>query len=144
MQIFSVLQLAGLLLLSAVTLAMADDRAECTFSDKPEAYDACSRLISGRQLRGQALADVYLTRGKLLYHYRNDADGAIADASQAIALVPNFAQAYVDRGFRYANRKNDYDRAIADYTRALQIDPGNVEALTDRASAHDSKRDYDR
>jgi tetratricopeptide (TPR) repeat protein len=136
-------KLATLLVLLSAVFAVADDRADCRYSDDAGAFDACSRLIAAKRLRGQALAEVYNTRGSLSYFKRDDAASAIADHTEAIKLAPRFVQAYIDRGVVYANRNADYDNAISDYTSALRIDPKNHGAFDRRADAHKSKKEYD-
>ena len=137
-------RLCVLFVLLSAPQAVADDRKDCRHSDDPAAFEACSRLIDAKQLRGQELAAIHLTRGALWFFKKNDADAAIKDYGEAIRIAPGFAQAYVDRGFVYGNNKKDYDRAIVDFTSALRIDPKHQEALVRRASAHSSKAQYDR
>lgn len=54
-----------------------------------------------------------------------DADGALADLSQAIQLKPDSAFAYLLRGSIYTQRKM-FAEAEADFTAANKVDPTNV------------------
>ncbi len=62
---------------------------------------------------------------------RADWDGAMADATEAIRLNPDDANAYYNRAVAREN-KGDVDEAIADYTRGRDLapdDPSYDEAL---------------
>jgi tetratricopeptide (TPR) repeat protein len=75
--------------------------------------------------------------------YSGDYDRAIATATEAIRLNPNYANAFISRGIAYS-RKADTDRAITDYNEAIRLDPKNAIAFYNRGVAYDRKGDYDR
>src|SRR5262245_60141239 len=66
--------------------------------------------------------------------FKRDYDGAIAEYSEAIRLIPANALAFFGRGLAYG-RKGDHDRAIADYSEASRLDPKYAHALNNRAIA---------
>jgi tetratricopeptide (TPR) repeat protein len=61
---------------------------------------------------------------------KGDYDGAIADFTEVIRLIPNYVYAYKQRGVAYS-RKGDYDRAIADFEAALRINPNLAKETRD-------------
>lgn len=73
----------------------------------------------------------------------NDADGEIADYTQAIRLMPGNALLYLNRGFAYELRKGDYDRAIADADEAIRLQPDLAGAYLMRSDAHKWKKEYE-
>jgi lipoprotein NlpI len=76
---------------------------------------------------------------------KGDRDRAIADASEAVRLVPTFAMAYANRAGAYLlNGDIDLERAISDASEAIRLDPGYPLAYANRASAYVMKGDSDR
>lgn len=65
----------------------------------------------------------------------------MSDASKAIELNPNAAEAYAIRGHAY-NAKHNYDQAISDYNKAIDIDPNCDEAYSGRSCAYDNKGNH--
>ncbi len=96
-------------------------------------------------------AAAYLARGDQYFGLK-DYDRAIADYSQAIFLMPDFAEAYNNRGLAYALKgKDNMVKAIADYSQAIQLRPDYAYAVNNRgvaymASGHpeDALQDFDR
>ena len=76
-------------------------------------------------------------------YVRNDFAGAIADYSQAIHLVPNFAWAFISRG---AARRHmgDFEGALADYNQAIYLDDRIYEAFLNRGIAYHMLEDFDK
>ena len=70
----------------------------------------------------------------------HDLDGAIEDATGAIALDPKLAAAWVNRGAARLT-KDDLDGAIEDMTRAIELDPTIAVAWMDRGAAREEKHD---
>jgi tetratricopeptide (TPR) repeat protein len=76
---------------------------------------------------------------------RDDVDGAILSASQAIAVDPACAPAWTCRGAALTRKETEradgakgppnLDAAIADFTRAIELDPKGTDALKKRAIA---------
>src|SRR5215813_4680668 len=75
--------------------------------------------------------------------FKRDYDGAIAEYSEAIRLIPANALAFFGRGLAYG-RKGDHDRAIADYSEAIRLDPKYAIAFHNRGMAYANKSEYDR
>src|SRR5215831_1209224 len=82
---------------------------------------ACSALIAGGRLNGEAAGFAHAVRG-LAYLDNGDIPHAIADLDRAIKLAPNFAPAYENRGNAWYARGN-HAQALADYDAAIRIDP---------------------
>ena len=73
---------------------------------------------------------------------KGDWNGAIADYSQVLAIVPQSSVAYNARGLARES-KGDMDGAIKDYTQALTIDPQMAAAYNNRGNAKIAKNDLD-
>ena len=84
-----------------------------------------------------------LSRG--ICHLNNgDADLAISDFDQFIALNPTWVAGYFNRGNAYY-RKQDYDRAIEDFGQGLRLSPSTPESmLLNRGNAYRDKRDHEK
>lgn len=72
----------------------------------------------------------YVTRAQV-YMAMNQAEQAIQDYTQAIALNANDSEAYVERGQAHFMSEN-HEAALKDYARALAIDPANGHAYLER------------
>lgn len=74
-------------------------------------------------------------------------DDAVAYATYAIDLAPEFALAYALRGLlhkRHTNKSQDhYEKAVADYTRAIAVNAGYYDAYIGRAEAYELMKKYD-
>jgi tetratricopeptide (TPR) repeat protein len=74
---------------------------------------------------------------------KGDADGAIADFTQALQFAPGDAyDVYSDRG-NAKKDKGDFAGAVADYSRALEFDPANGSDYENQALARIALGDYD-
>jgi tetratricopeptide (TPR) repeat protein/V8-like Glu-specific endopeptidase len=97
------------------------------------------------QLRPDDTSSYYTNRG-LAKSKLGDANGAIADLTQAInaqqSSVPK-PLLYTTRGNLYV-KKNNYKAAINDFTIALQANPRDVTTTYLRANAYFSLKQYDR
>ncbi len=88
-------------------------------------------------------------------------DGAIADYTQVIRLMPSTAEAFAKRGNALLHKAMDSDnlpeeakdekgiadyanKAIADLTEAIRLDPNDIESRCNRASAYETKGDFDK
>src|ERR1700743_3369385 len=108
-------------------------RGNCGNPDPDISIAGCTKKIAsdtadlqaGRgiiQAAAAHLATDYDNRG-VAYANKGLYDEAVADYSQAIALLPkSFAMAYFNRGNAYNNQGLD-DQAIADYTKAIALEP---------------------
>ena len=74
---------------------------------------------------------------------KGDADRAIANYDQALALNPKYEDALVNRGVAH-EKKGALDRAIADYDEAIKLEPKDAVAYNNRGNALLKKGDYDR
>ena len=64
---------------------------------------------------------------------QGDHAGAIADATEAIRLRPEDAEAYFNRGNAY-DEKREYAKALSDYNDTIRLSPRYPEAYVNRAS----------
>ena len=112
----------ALLLLAGPTWAQTRDEnlAACAGPDPDARIAACTALLQSGQ-ESALLSSIYTDRG-IAYAMKGSYSQAIADLSQAIALVPTNAYAYNDRATAYL-RAGQRDLAIADYRQALSLDP---------------------
>jgi tetratricopeptide (TPR) repeat protein len=76
---------------------------------------------SSAPLTSEMTAVDFYRRGKAKFHAK-DAQGALADYTQALTLRPDYALAYTDRG-RVRYELQDYQGALTDYTQALTLEP---------------------
>ena len=74
---------------------------------------------------------------------REDYDKAIGAADQALALLPQSAEAFHARGLAEAYQQK-YPAAIADFTSAIAIEPRSYDSYTERGSVYIFEKDYDR
>jgi tetratricopeptide (TPR) repeat protein len=115
--------LIGLALVLAAMPAWAQTReenvAQCMKSDADARIKGCTALINSGQENPANLAVLYSNRG-IGENKKGRYDEAIADATRAIALAPDSANAYAIRGSGY-RLKGLNDQAIAEYTRALAL-----------------------
>lgn len=81
----------------------------------------CTEVTKAKDLPPAAAAAAYYQRA-VLKESRRDLAGAVADLSQAVRLVPGFADAYVRRGNTYYVL-GDRAHAIDDYSRAIALKP---------------------
>jgi tetratricopeptide (TPR) repeat protein len=91
----------------AVTLVIgggagAQCYATAEFGDPFEAFDICTRALSGQDMSVRDRAATYINRSvvRLRVH---DYSGAIADCDLAIARFPSLGEAYVNRGAALIN-----------------------------------------
>jgi tetratricopeptide (TPR) repeat protein len=128
----------GLLLLgstAATGQSYADERQLC--ADKSGGHSvatriaACTAAIDANQETGSGLGWFYAQRG-LLKDESGDANGALADYSEAIRLNPTLPTVFVARGTLYAQRANGA-AALSDFNEAIHLDPQNWAAHFSRA-----------
>lgn len=93
--------------------------------------DACSVRAYALRLRGTAYAG------------QHDWKKSVTDCSEAIRLMPGYADAFARRGAAFGALK-EFDRAIADLTEAIRLDPRHSYALITRAWVWGLKKDDDR
>lgn len=108
--------------------AAADTRADCEQESNNELrIAACSKMIENRsqykanQAGRRNLAISYVNRA-VAYARTRQLDLAITDASEAIKIDHEYAQAYVLRSAAYAMKKQFSD-ALSDMDRALTLNP---------------------
>lgn len=86
-------------------------------------------------------AYTFLKRGKEFLKIGNY-DQAVADFSQAIELLPDFAEAYVNRAKAY-KALGMFQQALADYNKNIQLNPG-TDAYAYRGMLFDMLQDFER
>jgi len=104
------------------------------------AMAACSCRGDIRPVDVQARA--HSSQGFACYQ-RGDFDGAIAEFTAVLRLMPGSAETYFARGVAYADR-GDLERAIADFGESIRLDPGQTAAHQNRASAYMTRKEYGR
>ncbi|MGD9502463.1 MAG: tetratricopeptide repeat protein [Methyloceanibacter sp.] len=125
--------------------AKADpDYRDCVeFLDSPaETAAACGRAIASGKFGGGDLAVLYYNRS-IWRDVDGDLDAALADAAEAIRLVPDNADYLSNRGTIYLS-KDTHDKAIEDFNHAIKLDPKLEVAFHNRGIAYIGKGDYDR
>ncbi len=140
--------LIGLALLLAAIPAWAqtpeENAALCMKTDADARIKGCTALINAGQQSPANLAVLYSNRA-IGENKKGRYDEAIADATRAIALTPDYANAYAIRGSGY-RLKGLNDQAIAEYTRALELkSTPAVRAIivSDRGKAYENKGMHD-
>lgn len=79
-------------------------------------------------------AQGYLDRG-VSRLAQGDADGAIADFTEALALDPGLGAAYYQRGLAHYSQE-EWDGALADFGQAIRLDPNDAAAYRGRGYAY--------
>ena len=130
--------------------------------DTPLAFAARARAFKAKDDLVHALADfdaaIKLNPIALYYRERGDVrertgdhDGAIADATATIALIPDDLMAHFDRARAYQARAHgsiteDLEKALADYDFVVRLKPENdflPWALNERGHVHHALGDFD-
>jgi tetratricopeptide (TPR) repeat protein len=76
-------------------------------------------------------------------------DKAIADYSEALAIMPDYEPALIGRGKAYAESDQwdkaiaDYSKVIADYSKAIELDPNNSDAWCRRGWVYQDMEQWD-
>jgi tetratricopeptide (TPR) repeat protein len=118
----------------AVAQAPRDQEAEEALKRKQEA----TAEVNKREQEAQS----YYHLGNTNYNAKNY-DQAISNYTEAIRILPNFANAYYWRGLSYFQKK-DYDSAISNHTEAIRINPNDAVAYYWRSEAYYDKNEFDR
>jgi tetratricopeptide (TPR) repeat protein len=126
----------------AVTPAAADDVNTCEHASGDEGIAACTRAINSGRYSGRELGALFHIRCFML-NRKEERDKAIADCSQAIALIANYASPFFNRADAY-EAKGQYDRAIEDYDQAIRLNPNDAVVFYNRGAAYKAKSQYDR
>ena len=140
-----------LILLALVLVAMPawaqtrdENAARCANADADIRIKGCTALINSGQENKENLVIAYTNRG-IGENKKGLHDAAIADATKAISLTPDYANAYAVRGSGY-RRKGLNDQAIVEYNKALDLkSTAAVRAIivSDRGKAYDNKGLHD-
>jgi tetratricopeptide (TPR) repeat protein len=96
-----------------------------------ERIKACTLITESKQESARNRAIAYNNSGNAKRRNK-DAQGAIADYVEAIALDPTYVNAYINRGISYEDLR-DLNRALADYEAAIERDPKGGYAYSKRA-----------
>ncbi|MBR1216570.1 tetratricopeptide repeat protein [Bradyrhizobium sp. U87765 SZCCT0131] len=103
---------------------------------------ACDRVLGDATVTGTARAQALSNRCGWRW-LKRDADGALADCSEAIRLDPAQTAAYLNRGNTYLG-KGDVERAARDFDEAVRRDPKSAWALTERGNLSRVRGNLDR
>ena len=119
--------------------AQADDLATCRAGkgDGDAVVQACSAAIASGTLKGEVLAEAYLSRGLA----RPDNKSAVADYDEAIRLAPGLVAAYVDRGVSFHDM-GQFERAAKEFLHAVELKPGLAIAWGDLGVTYSALRDW--
>lgn len=106
--------------LSSQAFAASDKQIrDCTMAQRyADRVTACTEILQDNALNKGMRSMTLAARGAAL-HYMGDADSAISDLTQAIALNPRNHFAYDTRAFAW-REKGNLDRAIADFDNAIE------------------------
>jgi tetratricopeptide (TPR) repeat protein len=124
------------------TAATQADREACIGKNYDTALDVCSKLIATLAPTDPWLGEAYYNRGRA-HSMKGQADLAIADFTQAIAVAPPAPGAVNYRGAVYLDEGN-YDLAIADFQTALAAKPNWAIAHANLGLAYFMKNDSER
>jgi tetratricopeptide (TPR) repeat protein len=102
----------------------------------------CTALIDSGKQPKDVLAAAYNYRG-YTWHGKRQFERAIQDYSQAIRVMPDYADAYSNRGADY-NNLGRWDLAIRDLTEAIRLDPKESINFKARSYALAKTGDYKR
>jgi tetratricopeptide (TPR) repeat protein len=139
----AVFAVAGVGLAGYAFVASAPQRAEKQYQS------AMKKMAAGNYTQAVAgftsaigiwpLPAAYLERG-VSHVYLGQAEEAIADLDQAIALDPSLARAYSARGSIYRAR-GDSRRALEDFNKSIEISP-NLDAYFERGKTYEDLGDH--
>jgi tetratricopeptide (TPR) repeat protein len=102
----------------------------------------CTALIDSGKQPTEVLAAAYNYRG-YSWHGKRQFERAIQDYSQAIRVMPDYADAYSNRGADY-NNLGRWDLAIRDLSEATKLDPKESINFKARSYALAKKGEYKR
>lgn len=128
-------------------LAFGDERpddgevCEAAQADPAASVAACTRILDNPDSSSRRRSQAYYNRG-LANDTAGDAERAIEDYSEALALDPGHAGAYNNRGTLKGD-KGDFDGAIDDYTQAMAYAPDDPLAYYNRGITFGEKGDDD-
>src|SRR6202008_2273394 len=108
----------------------ADQKICATFPANADVVAACNRIIEAPDSSALDRAVSYTFRADAARADGNMA-AAIADYSQALALMATLAPALSGRGIAYRNAQN-YDLSLHDFDQAIAIQPNNAELYNSR------------
>lgn len=120
------------LALSAVILARADDRTDCTQSeDHAVVTAACGRILADASSTAEVKAVAHANIGNS-HRRQRTWEAAIGEYTAAIELNPKLAALYFNRGVaKYGG--GDAKAAIADFSEAIRLDPTDPQPFVNRA-----------
>jgi tetratricopeptide (TPR) repeat protein len=121
-----------------------ESAAQCANNDADTRIKGCTALINSGQESQANLVILYTNRG-VGENKKGLNDNAIADATKAISLGPDYANAYAVRGSGY-RLKGLNDQAIVEYNKALELkSTAAVRAIivSDRGKSYANKGMHD-
>jgi len=77
----------------------------------------------------------YNNRALAYFRHQNNAVKAVLDATKAIQLKPDYAEAYNNRGFFYT-QQGVFAQAVLDHTKAIELKPDFIDAYYNRGIAY--------
>ncbi len=110
--------------------------SDSSFFDRKQALAQVQPQVNAALLSAQEYFQRALARSK------SDADGRIADYTEALRLNPQYVHAYYNRGIAHYSRGN-LDEAIADYSETIRLHPQYVDSFYNRGNALYDKGDLD-
>ncbi len=112
------------------------------FSNADKSIAACDRIVGDAKVTGSNRAAALSSRCGWRWA-KQEADRALADCNEAIAIDIGRADAYINRGNVYLS-KGDTDRALGDFNEAIKRDPRSAWAYNARGEIFKDKGDADR
>jgi tetratricopeptide (TPR) repeat protein len=134
---FLVLALSVAAVVGSAGADMARDATLCAdaATSFEEAIEACTGVIDDAGVASEIKFAALERRAEAYFSGRGDFERAIEDASAAIKLRPEDADAHLLRAGLYL-AYNEFEKAIADYGTVLKLRPDDAAALASRAYSH--------
>ena len=108
-------------------------------SDAIEKWRSIANTAQG--VNDELVARAFFSIG-FLHSQQNEKDQAVSAYDQAIALMPNFADAFTSRGVVRSSLGN-LEEAIADHNEAIRLNPDFVDAYINRGTAKRALKKHD-
>jgi tetratricopeptide (TPR) repeat protein len=129
----------NLLKLLPITLFVGGTFGSLLIPPQPPAYANSPRPIATSPANPMTAEDWF--RQALQKQSKGDYQGAIADYTQVLKLVPDSNGAYYNRGLTYAGLGN-HTSAVMDYDQTIKLQPNYPDAYYSRGSSYSSLGDH--
>lgn len=131
-----------ILQLGLSTVAIADDRQECSQGNPAQRIAACTRVIENESSDRRQTSITYNNRG-WAHNDLGNFDKAIVDLNEAIRLGPRNVTALFNRAYAHF-RRTDFGLARSDLDTAIQVNPRIAYPFALRGRVAEALHQYDR